>query len=157
MMRSFPGHRPAASVAAAAALALFLSACSKQTPEELLVAAQRHLTAREYASAHIELRNVIKAAPSNGLAHEMLGTTLLRMGDPVSAEPALRKALMLRRPPENVVPALALALLRQGQAQQVIDEFGRIELNDRGAQASLRASIGHAWLARGEVKAASEA
>lgn len=156
MMRSFQVHRPAASLAAAAMLVVLLNACSKQTPEELLVAAQRHLAAHEYASARIELRNVIQATPDNGLAHELLGTTLLRMGDPVSAEPALRKALTLARPPEKVVPELAMALLRQGQAQKVIDEFNGIELHDRGAHAALRASIGHAWLARGDVKAASE-
>src|SRR5262245_31427943 len=157
MMRSFQGPRPLASRAAVALLVVLLAACSKQTPEELLTAAQRHLASHDYASAQIELRNAIKAAPGNGLAHELLGTTLLRMGDPVSAEPELRKALTLARPAENVVPELAAALLRQGQTQKLIDEFNGIDLKDRAAQASLRASIGQAWLARGELKAASEA
>ena len=139
------------------AVCAFFVACSKPTADELLTAAQRHLAENNTAAAQIELRNAIQAAPTNGLAYLLLGTTLLRQGDPVAAEAALRKSLTLEQKPERVLPSLALAVLRQGQAKKLIDEFGVAQLQDPDAQAALRASVGHAWLMRGEVTPAGDA
>ncbi|MCW5656110.1 MAG: PEP-CTERM system TPR-repeat protein PrsT [Burkholderiaceae bacterium] len=146
------GSRPALCLV----LAIVLSACSK-SPEQLMTAAQRHIAENNPAAAQIELRNVIQAAPNHGLAHRLLGTLQLSQGDPAAAEVTLRKALALAQKPDDVLPALAAAMLRQGQAQKVIDEFGNTTLQDAKSNAALRASVGQAWLLRAEVKPAAEA
>jgi cellulose synthase operon protein C len=140
-----------------AALVVTLSACSKPSADELVVAAQRHIAERNLPAARIELRNAIQAAPDHAVAHRLLGATLLRLGDPVTAEGTLRQSLALHEKPDDVLPSLALALLRQGQAQKVIDEFGSTTLQDLGAHAALRAHVGQAWLLRAEAKPAAEA
>ena len=155
-----PGKRSSLAVAAlcvALWAASLLAACSKETPEGLIAAAQRHIAARDDRSAQIELRNAIRLAPKSGTAFRLLGETLLRTDDPVTAESALRKALSLSERPEDVQPTLALALIRQGQPQRLIDEFGSVKLQEPAADASLQASLGQAWLMRGNVKQAGDA
>jgi cellulose synthase operon protein C len=141
---------------AALLAAALLGACSKRTPEELVAAAQRYMAQDNFRAAQIELRNAVQLAPDNGAAHRLLGTTLLRTGDPVAAERALRKALSLAEKADDVVPALALAALRQGRHKELIDEYGNATLQDPAANADLRASLGEAWLIRGEFKQAAE-
>jgi putative PEP-CTERM system TPR-repeat lipoprotein len=134
-----------------------LSACRSSSPEELLNAAQRHIAENNHAAAQIELRNVIRAMPNNGKAHWLLGTVQLSLGDSAAAESALRRSLTLGERPDDVAPNLALALLRQGRAQQLVDEFGPSALQDAAAHAALRASVGQAWLLKGDAKSATEA
>ena len=140
-----------------ATLAILVSACSKPSPEQSVAAAERHLSERNLPAARIELRNAIQAAPNHALAHRRLGEVLLRQGEPALAQAALRKALTLGEKPDAVLPTLALALLRMGQQQRVIDEFAATSLPEPAANASLRASVGHARLLRNEVKPAAEA
>jgi putative PEP-CTERM system TPR-repeat lipoprotein len=141
-------------------MALFLSlasGCSKKSPEELIAAAQAHIAEQKDSTAQIELRNAIQQAPTNGPAHRLLGSTLLRTGDPVGAEIALRKALTLGETPDAVVPGLAQSLLQQNQPKKVLDEFGSVTLQDAAAVAALKTRLGEAWLARGEIKPAAQA
>jgi len=137
-------------------VASLLYACSKQTPEELVVAAQRHMAENNFRAAQIELRNAVRLAPNNGTAQRMLAATLLRTGDPDVAESILRKSMSLGEKADDVVPMLALAMLRQGQSQRLIGEFGNAHLQDPAADADLRASLGQAWLMRGEARQAAE-
>lgn len=140
-----------------ALLALGLGACTKSTPEGSIAVAQQYIAQKNDQAAQIELRNAVQQAPSNGLAHRLLGEALLRLGDPVAAEVNLRKAQALGESSDSVAPSLALALLRQGQAKKVIDEFGSASVRDAAGSASLRATLGHAWLARSELQPAAEA
>jgi cellulose synthase operon protein C len=137
--------------------AALLGACAKQTPEELVAAAQRHMARNDFRAAQIELRNAVQLAPDNGAAHRLLGAILLRTGDPFAAERAFRKALSLAQKTDDVVPGLALAVLQQGRPQELIDEFGSTSLQDPAANADLRAILGQAWLVRGETKQAADA
>lgn len=149
---------PATATLLALSLALSLAACApRQSPEALIAAAQRHLAENNPSAAQIELRNAIQAAPRNGPAHLLLGGTLLRLGNPVAAEAVLRQALDLAQPADAVLPALTQAVLRQGQAKRLIDEFGSSTLQDPAAEAAVRAAVGHAWLLREEVKPAAQA
>src|SRR5262245_16967786 len=107
-------------VALLAALLALLTACSKQTAEEQIATAQRYIAEGNNRAAEIELRNAIQQAPGNGKAHRLLGATLARFGDPVTAEAVLRKSLTQGEKGDDVMPMLALALMRQGQPQRVI-------------------------------------
>jgi len=153
--REFTGVR--AALVVAAVCMTFIAACAKETPEGLIRAAERHLAEHEYRTAQIELRNAIQLAPNSGAGHRLLGTALLRGGDPVAAEGALRKALTLSEGTDAVMPTLAQALIRQAQPQRLIDEFENVKLQDPAADASFQTSLGHAWLMRGGVKQAVEA
>jgi len=143
--------------ALASAVTLGLGACTKQTPEASLAAAQRYSAEGNDRAAQIELRNAIQQDPSNGTAQRLLGEAQLRLGEPMAAEVALRKAQALGQGAESTAASLAQALLQQGQAQKVIDEFATIDVSDPAAKASLRVTLGQAWLQRGKPKEAAEA
>ncbi|HET7528028.1 MAG TPA: tetratricopeptide repeat protein, partial [Burkholderiaceae bacterium] len=154
MMSSMPCRSKSALLAVLLAL---LTACSRHTPEEQIATAERYLAEGNPRAAEIELRNAIQQAPGNGKAHRLLGTTLARFGDPVTAEAVLRKSLTLSEKSDDVLPKLAVAMLRQGQPQRIIAELGGANLQDPTANASLRATVGQALLMRGQVKEAAEA
>lgn len=137
--------------------AALASACTSASPESLIRSAERHVAEREYRTALIELRNAIQMAPDNSSAQRLLGVVLLAEGDPTAAEKALRDALAMGEPLGNVLPSLALALLRQGQADRLIREFESRRLEEPVADASLQASIGQAGLLQGDIPRAEVA
>jgi Tfp pilus assembly protein PilF len=158
---SYPDDRACSSYGACAALVLGLSialvaGCAKETPEGLIRAAEQHIAGHEYRTAQIELRNAIRLAPNSGVGHRLLGT-LLAGRDPVAAEAALRRALDLGERPDDVLPALALALIRQGQPDRLTADFGTRKLESPAADASFRTNLGHAWLTLGDVKQSRDA
>ena len=134
-----------------------VTACTKETPESLIRAAERHISAHDYRTAQIELRNAIQLAPKSGVGHRLLGMEFLRAGDSAAAERSLRKALALGERPDDVWPALALALVRQGQADRLIGEIATYMPQTPAATASFQASLGQAWLMRGDVEHAGDA
>ncbi|MCG3189991.1 MAG: Beta-barrel assembly-enhancing protease [Burkholderiaceae bacterium] len=140
-----------------AAVALGLGACAKSTPEASIAAAQRYSAEGNDQAAQIELRNAIQQAPSNRTAHRLLGEALLRLGDPIAAEVALRKAQALGESADAVALGLARALLRQGQPQKVTDEFANVNVPDPVANAALHVTLGQAWLQRGKPEASAQA
>jgi cellulose synthase operon protein C len=144
-------------IAVASGCTVLLAACTKETPQSLIEAAQRHVAAHDYRSAQIELKNAIALAPASGAAYRLLGLMYLGAGEPQAAEAALRKALSLSEPPDEVLPALALSLLRQGAADRLLAELGARKLQDPAADASLQTSLGQAWLIQGDLKKAAAA
>lgn len=137
--------------------AALLAACAKESPERLILAAQNHIAARDYRGAQIELRNALVLAPASGTAYRLLGVTFLGAGNLQGAEAASRQALVLGESPDTVLPTLALALLRQGQAERLIAELGTKKLQDPVADTSLQTSLGQAWLIQGDAKKAADA
>jgi len=136
---------------------VLLAACAKESPEVLIQAAELHLAEHDYRTAQIELRNAIRLAPDSGAGHRLLGIALLGGGDPVAAEGVLRKALTLAQRPDDVLPSLALSLVRQGEPDRLTAEFGARKLQDPVADASFQTSLGQAWLMHGDVKRAGDA
>ena len=84
--------------------------------------------------------------PADGEVRLLLGRASLQTGDPVGAQRELRKALEYGQSAEVVLPPLARAMLEQGEAAKLVAEFGDRKLTDIDAEASLRASVGHAQL-----------
>lgn len=148
---------PLAAFGVAVLCVALATACTKETPEGLIRAAERHIAEHDYRTAQIELRNAIRLVPASGAGYRLLGTALLGGGDPAAAEGALRKALSLAERPDDVLPALAQSLVRQGQADRLTGEFGTRRLQDPAADASLQTSLGQAWLMRGDVERAGDA
>ncbi|MCU0949487.1 MAG: PEP-CTERM system TPR-repeat protein PrsT [Burkholderiaceae bacterium] len=133
------------------AIALTLGACGGDSPEKLMSSAKAYLAQGDEPAAVIQLRNVLQKNPQQGEARLLLGKALLRQGDPLAAEKELRRALEFGQPAAAVLPPLAQAMLELAQVDALIKEFGERKLDDAGAQAALRASVGDARLRLGRI------
>jgi len=134
-----------------------LGACGRNDPAKLVGSAKEYLAKRDYTSATIQLKNALQKEPTNGEARYLLGVALNEAGDPVSAEKELRRALEYKYSPAVVLPALAGTMLRLGQADKLVEEFGATTLDDPTAQAALKTELASAYLALGQTPAARSA
>ena len=137
-------------------LVALLLGCSEK-PEAMLKSAKDYMAKNDNKAAVIQIKNALQSNPNLPEARFMLGTALLNTGDPVGAETELRKALELNHPIDLVAPPLATAMLAQGQAKKVTDEFGKIELKDATAEASLQTSLALAYSQQGMAEPAQAA
>jgi putative PEP-CTERM system TPR-repeat lipoprotein len=129
--------------------ALVLAACSDK-PEAMIVSAKDYLAKNDSKAAVIQIKNALQSDPNLPEARFLLGTALLDSGDPVGAETELRKALDLKHPRDLVIPPLASAVLAQGQAKKLTDEFSKTELDQATAKASLQVSLASAYAMQGK-------
>ena len=106
----------------------------------------------DHKGAIIQLRNALQQKPADGEARLLLGRASLEVGDPVSAQRELRKALEYGQSGRSRLPPLARAMLEQGEAAKLVAEFGDRKLTDTDAEASLRSSVGHAQLQLQKVR-----
>lgn len=143
-----------ASVRAAASvllLSLLLSACGEK-PEAMLASAKDYLAKNDNKAAVIQIKNALQANPDLPEARFLLGTALLDSGDAVGAETELRKALSLKHPEDQVIPLLARALMMQGQAQKLTDEFSKVSLTEPTSKASLNTYLATAFAMQGKAE-----
>jgi putative PEP-CTERM system TPR-repeat lipoprotein len=128
---------------------LLTAGCFNQSTESLLQAASAWLSRKDVAATIIHLKSAIQQDPESGEARFRFGKVLLQGGDPVSAAVELRKARALNTPDDKVLPPLARALLAQGQAKELIDEFGGANLTDPVSVADFKTSLATAYAGRG--------
>jgi putative PEP-CTERM system TPR-repeat lipoprotein len=141
------------------ALAAFLlvSGCSDESPDALIQSAKQYIAKNDQKAAAIQLKSALQKAPNSPDARFLLGRVLLDAGDPVSAEVELRKALGLGYSPKDTVPALARAMLLEGQYRKLATEFGDTYLPDPVSQADLKTSLATALAREGKTAAANQA
>ncbi|MHB1198051.1 MAG: XrtA/PEP-CTERM system TPR-repeat protein PrsT [Polaromonas sp.] len=137
-------------------VALILAACSEK-PEAMIISAKDYLAKNESKAAVIQIKNALQSDPNLPEARFLLGSALLDSGDPVGAETELRKALGLNYPQEAVVPPLAKAMLAQGQAKKLTEEFAKIDLTQPQAKASLQMSLATAYAMQSKPELAQTA
>lgn len=141
--------------AAAIAVAVVSSiGCSGGDAQRPLAAARAHLQNSNEKSATIELKNALQIEPELAEARFLLGSILLKQGNPAAAEIELRKALAGRYPAQQVVPELALAMLQQDQPKKLLDEFASVQLDQTQADASLQTSLAAAYARLGKTEQA---
>lgn len=100
-----------------------LVACGgSQTAEKLLLDAKKYHEGGDNKAAIIQLKNALQKNPDSKEARALLGAIYNEIGDPVSAEKELRKAISLGVEKSSVLSALVTALLNQNQFQKVLDE-----------------------------------
>ena len=133
-------------------LALLLNACGGESTESLLASSRDYLAKNDSKAAVIQLKNALQKDPNLGEARFLLGSALLESGDLNGAVLELRKALELKHSPDAVVPVLTRAMLGSGQAQKVIDEFGKTTLSAGEPQAALKTSLSAASAALGKAE-----
>jgi putative PEP-CTERM system TPR-repeat lipoprotein len=99
--------------AAVLSACLGLAACTPATPDELLADARAAITAREYRTAEIHLKNLLQEQRDNATARQLLGDVLLATGDVAGAEQNYRLALGLGADAAAVDLSLLNALVAQ--------------------------------------------
>lgn len=137
-------------VVALALASLATLGCSPPTTEEAVRAGRQALEDGRYADAIVRLKQAIQAEPNSPEARFFLGSAMLRAGDGVAAEVELRKARELKYEPAAVVPLIAVAMLEQGKAEKLLDEFGGLTLSDSNAQTALDFQIATARSRQGD-------
>ena len=136
---------------------LLLASCSGESPELLIKSARDYIAKGDSSAAVIQLRNALQKAPNNAEARYLLGNILITRRDPASAVKELRMALQLGHPAEQTLPALSRALIDDGDAKELVTEFGEKTLGTAEAQAEFKTIIGNAWLSIGKPKDAEAA
>lgn len=137
-------------------LSLLLGACGDK-PEALIASAKDYLAKNDPKAAAIQIKNALQNAPDNAEARFLLGKALLESRDAVGAETELRKALGLKYPQDQALPLLANALLAQGQAKKLIDEFGKSTLPDASSNAGFQTALASAHAQLGQAGASQAA
>ncbi|MEO8118235.1 MAG: XrtA/PEP-CTERM system TPR-repeat protein PrsT [Rhodoferax sp.] len=120
-------------------------------PDAMLLSAKDYLAKNDSKAAVIQIKNALQSNPDLPEARYLLGNVLLDSGDPVGAETELRKALDLKHPQDTVIPQLARALLAQGHARKLTDEFAKVELSQPSPKASLQMSLVSAYAIQGKT------
>jgi putative PEP-CTERM system TPR-repeat lipoprotein len=136
---------------------VLLAACAADSPASLVKSARDYLAKGDSNAAVIQLRNALQKAPDNAEARYLLGTTLTERRDPGGAIKELRKALELGYPQDQALPALARALVDDGDSKDLVAEFGSTTLADPNAQAVFKTTVGNALLSLGKPKDAEGA
>ncbi len=146
------------TLAACAVTALALVGCGrgKGTEAELVASARALLDKQDMRGAVIQLKNALQQNPGSASARLLLGKTLLDSGDPVAALVELTKAQELQVPDEEVVPAIARALLLTGDESKVVSQYAATQLNKPEAQADLRTTLASAYAGQGNVDQARQ-
>jgi putative PEP-CTERM system TPR-repeat lipoprotein len=140
-----PGLRLLGALLAAATV---LAACSSGANEaELLASARSYVEKQDYGAAVIQLKAALQKNPQSAEVRLLLGRSLLDSGDAPGAAIELRKALELGAKATEVQPPLARAMLAQNQAQQVVQEFAAVTLEDPAASADLKTTVATAYAA----------
>jgi cellulose synthase operon protein C len=133
------------------AAAAMLAGCFGESAADLVPKARTQIEQGNLNSALINLKNALQKEPDSPEARFLLGKVLLELGDTVSAEVELRKALTAKHPEAQVIPLLARAQLVRGEYKKLLDEFGGVELADAAAAADLKTTIGTAQAATGSL------
>jgi putative PEP-CTERM system TPR-repeat lipoprotein len=148
--------RPGTALAIAVAAAI-VAGCGDERPAALVASAESYMAKNDYKAAEIQLKNALQKEPRDGRTRFLLGVSLNRTGDAVSAEKELRRALEYGYPPEQVYPELALALERQGDPKKLVADLADKTAPDAAGQAALKSILGDAYVSLEQLKAAKAA
>ena len=118
-------------------------------PAEMVASARQYIASNDFKAAEIQLKNALQEAPSHAEARFLLGQIRADGGDYAGAVKEFERARGAGYAEDRVVPALALALLKTGAIQRVLDDFSNVQLGNPGGDAALRAVVGDALVAVG--------
>ncbi len=147
--------QPLSLLSAALLASLFtLSGCQNQTPEELVASARQEIQAGQQQKAIVNLKTALQEQPSNIDARILLAQSMQALGDWQASVDELDKAAKRGGAAETLLPLRALALLKQGKHQELID----LEIPKTGIGSAAYATIlgrrGMAYLAMGKPEMA---
>lgn len=128
------------------ASAAFAAGCDTgRAKDELLASAKDYLAKGDPSAGAIQLKNYLAEDPENPDARLLLGQALLDSGEATGAEIELRRARELGVPDDDVLPALARALLATQKPKALTDQFAAVELRDAQKQAEFKTLVASAY------------
>lgn len=139
--------------ATATLLAALLAGGCGSSADDMLVSARDYLAKNDHAAATIQLKNALAKNPNSAEARFLLGSALLDSGDAVAAEVELRKAMDLKFTTDRVIPALARALLAQGQFKK-IDELAKVPITAPAGLADFKTTVAQSLAMQGKLEEA---
>lgn len=131
--------------AVALTVALLVSACGSENPDELIASAENYLQRKDAPAAIIQLKNALQARPQSAKGRLLMGEALEATGDISGAATEYQKAKDYGASADDVAPRLARMLLVQGQYSKLTTDFSSTTLSDAKAQASLQTTLALAW------------
>ncbi|MDH5552593.1 MAG: tetratricopeptide repeat protein, partial [Nitrosomonas sp.] len=136
-------------------IALSTTACGKTKDTETLISeAKQYQKSGDNNAAIIQLKNALQQEPNNPEARFLIGVSYNDIGDVLSAEKELNRALDLGIDNEQVMPILGETLLKIGEFQQLLDKTKDFpDINNSTNMLILR---GNAQLALGMNEEAKE-
>ncbi|MDB5768653.1 MAG: prsT, partial [Collimonas fungivorans] len=135
-------------------LAAGLSGCGKtESSATLMAEAKQYQQKGDNKAALIQLKNAAAQNPQDAEVRFALAALYNTMGDAVSAEKEIRKAISLGGDSTRAAPVLAKALQMQGQAQKAIDETAAAAAKGDPALLAVR---GDAYLALNDIAKSKE-
>lgn len=141
----------ASSIAASIILALSLTACNKQSDEEILAAVSAKLNQGSVTEASIQLKSMLQDSPENAKARRMLGEIEASKGAALPAIKELEMALQLNEPFDEIIPHLAPMLYLAGETERLSQLIAQTENKNSDAYAALLAYDGIAFLEANNV------
>ncbi len=124
--------------------------CSGQrSSESSLTMARESVARQDYASAVVELKNVLQQGERTE-AHELLAVSLLEIGQFTAAETHARRALASGGSQSRLLPVVAACLQATGHSKRLVEEFGKAVPEDPVARADFRAYLAEAYIALGQ-------
>lgn len=130
--------RRSARVLTPLVLALSMAACGGPSETEYVTSARELVQKRDFKAATIQLKSAIQLNPQGAEARFLYGKLLQETGDAAAAMVELRKAAELGYDENQLIPPLASAMVQQGEAKQVVEQFaGKNLANAEGRALSL--------------------
>jgi len=142
---------------AALLIAALLAGCGGKSEAELEASGRKLMETKDYAGAIIQFKSGLQQTPDSRSLRLLLGKALLDNGDPVSALVELQKAQELQAGDNEVVPAIAQAMVMVGDETKLLAQYGNTRLSDKAAYADLLSSVATAHLVRGDIDRARAA
>jgi cellulose synthase operon protein C len=139
------------------ACALLLAACGKEDATKSLGSAKEALAKRDYKTAVIHLKNVLKGNADSPEGRYLLGKALLENGELDAAVVELTRARDLKHSSDEVTPALLQAYLLQRQFDKLIEEAKRAPVLGRKPKGEVSTMLAAAHLAKGDRAGAEKA
>ncbi len=152
-------RRPLATLCLSACLAISLTACKGSSGDAAsnLQKAQASIAAKDFASAHIQLKNAIQASPDNAQARFIFGKLLLDEGRLLDAEKELRRAMELNFDNDLLAEPLLESVLRTGGFEKLKETTAKLKISKPASKATILALYGQAYLGENKISEAQEA
>ncbi|MCB1888655.1 MAG: PEP-CTERM system TPR-repeat protein PrsT [Rhodocyclaceae bacterium] len=144
-----PLHSRVRGTLVAAMGSLLLVACG-ESPDQMVTSARGYIDAGDRPAAVIQLKNALQEQPDHAEARFLLGRLSAEAGDYATAAKEFSRARSAGYPEEQIVPSLALALLKSGDAAALVEKFASTRLQSPEANADLLAIRGDALLQLGQ-------
>jgi putative PEP-CTERM system TPR-repeat lipoprotein len=113
-------------------LLLSLAACEGPTKEKHVALAKDLIAAADYPAATLELQSAVEIDSASAEVRWLLGHVYLHSGNTAQAEFELEQAKKLGWPEDDIRPAMAEALLAEGQVEAVL-ALESLDLNPSAA------------------------